>query len=201
LTHERFEGGFASGLDVATAEAQSATTAAQLPSIEALASQTIYSLSILIGVKPAALNEELSITGTIPGAPPVVPAGVPSDLLRRRPDIRMAETSIHAATARIGVAESQLFPSFNIAGSIGAQSANLSSLFNWSSRFWSICPSALWHLFDSGRNMAGVEVQKALQEQEVITYQQTVLNPLQEVENALIAASKEQAHREARSEI
>jgi multidrug efflux system outer membrane protein len=197
LTRQRFEGGFVSGLDVANAEAQSATTAAQIPLLESSAQQAIYSLSVLLGAPPATLAAELSPTGTIPGAPPEVPAGVPSELLRRRPDIRKAEAQIHSATARIGVATAELFPKFTIAGSAGFQSGNFSSWFDWVNRFWSYGPSMSWRLFETGRIRAGVELQKALQEQEVIAYRQTVLSALQEVENALIASAKEQAHREA----
>lgn len=197
LTRQRFEGGFVSGLDVANAEAQSATTSAQIPLLESSVQQAIYSLSVLLGSPPAALTAELSPVGTIPGALPEVPAGVPSDLLRRRPDIRRAEAQIHAATARIGVAAAELFPKFTIAGSAGFQSTDFSSWFNWASRFWSFGPSVRWRLFETGRIRAGVELQKALQDQEVINYQQTVLSALQEVENALIASAKEQAHREA----
>ncbi|MGA8179958.1 MAG: efflux transporter outer membrane subunit [Desulfobacterales bacterium] len=197
LTRQRFEGGFVSGLDVANAEAQSATTAAQIPLLESSAQQTIYSLSVLLGEPPAALAAELSQTGTIPGAPPEVPAGVPSELLRRRPDIRRAEAQIHSATARIGVAAAELFPKFTIAGSAGFQSNNFSSWFDWVNRFWSYGPSLSWRLFETGRLRAGVALQKALQEQEVIAYRQTVLSALQEVENALVASTKEQAHREA----
>ncbi len=197
LTRQRFEGGFVSGLDVANAEAQSATTAAQIPLLESAARQSIYSLGILMGEVPAALDTELSPTGTIPGGPPRVPVGVPSDLLRRRPDIRLAEVRIHAATARIGIAVADLFPKFTITGSAGYQSADFGSLLDWSNHFWSFGPSVAWHLFDSGRIRAGVEVQKTLQEQEIIAYRQTILNGLQEVENALVASEKEQAHREA----
>jgi multidrug efflux system outer membrane protein len=197
LTRQRFEGGFVSGLDVANADAQSATTGAQIPLLESSAQQAIYSLSVLLGAPPAALTAELSPVGTIPGALPEVPAGVPSALLRRRPDIRRAEAQIHAATARIGVAAAELFPKFTIAGSAGFQSNNFSSWFDWANRFWSFGPSLRWRLFETGRIRAGVELQKALQEQEVIAYQQTVLSALQEVENALIASAKEQAHREA----
>jgi len=197
LTRQRFEGGFVSGLDVANAEAQSATTAAQIPLLESSVQQAIYSLSVLLGEPPASLEAELSPTGIIPGAPPEVPAGVPSELLRRRPDIRRAEAQIHAATARIGVAAAELFPKFTIAGSAGYQSGEFSSWFDWANRFWFFGPSLSWRLFESGRIRAGVELQKALQEQEVITYRQTVLSALQEVENALIASSKEQAHRKA----
>ena len=197
ITRQRFEGGFVSGLDVANADAQAATTASQIPLLESSAQQAIHSLSILLGAPPAALRAELSPIGTIPGSLAEVPAGVPSELLRRRPDIRRAEARIHAATARIGVAAAELFPKFTIAGSIGYQSSDFSSWFDWVNRFWSFGPSIRWRLFETGRIRAGVELQKALQEQEIIAYQQTVLSSLQEVENALIASAKEQAHRDA----
>jgi NodT family efflux transporter outer membrane factor (OMF) lipoprotein len=197
LTRERFTGGFVSGLDVANAEALTATTAAQLPLLESSARQTIYSLSVLVGEAPAALDARLTPAGSIPGAPPAVPLGIPSDLLRRRPDIRMAEARIHAATARIGVAAAELFPKFTIAGSIGYQSTDFGSLFEGASRFWSFGPSAVWHLFASGSLRAGVDEQKALQEQAIITYRLTVLSALQEVENALVASTTEQAHRQS----
>jgi multidrug efflux system outer membrane protein len=197
LTRERFEGGFVSGLDVANAEALTATTAAQLPLLESSARQSMYSLSILIGEAPAALEAQLSAAAAIPAAPPQVPLGVPSDLLRRRPDIRSAEARIHAATARIGVAAAELFPKLTLSGSIGYQATDFGSWLDSANRFWSLGPSAVWRLFESGRIRAGVEVQKALQEQEIIAYRQTVLNGLQEVENALVASTKEQAHREA----
>ncbi|MFN2222469.1 MAG: efflux transporter outer membrane subunit, partial [Candidatus Promineifilaceae bacterium] len=195
LTRERFEGGFVSGLDVANAEAQTATTAARIPLLESSARQTIYSLGILLGNPPAALAAELSPAGAIPDASPEVPLGLPSDLLRRRPDIRQAEARLHAATARIGVAAAELFPKFTITGSMGYQSDDAGTFFDGS--FWTLGPSALWHLFAGGGLRAGVDVQKALQEQEIITYQKAVLGALQEVENALAASSKEYAHRHA----
>ena len=197
LTRQRFEGGFVSGLDVANADALSATTAAQIPLLEAAAQQTIYGLSVLLGDAPAALAQELSPLGLIPAAPPAVPLKVPSELLRRRPDIRQAEAQIHSATARIGVAVADLYPKFTISGAAGYRATDFSNLMDWSSRFWSFGPSVSWPLFQSGSLRANVEAQKALQEQEVIIYRQTVLGALQEVENALVAAAKEQAHRAA----
>jgi multidrug efflux system outer membrane protein len=198
LTRERFEGGFASGLDVANAEAQVATTAAVIPLLEASARQTIYSLSVLLGRQPAALVQELAPALAIPTAPPAAPMGVPSDLLRRRPDIRQAEAGVHAATARIGVAEADLYPKFTISGSAGFQSSDLGSWLNWSSRLWNIVlPSVTWQVFDMGRTRSNIAQQEALQEQSLIVYEKTVLTALQEVENALIALNKEQEHRKA----
>ena len=198
LTRQRFEFGFVSGLDVATAEAQVATTAAVIPLLEASARQTIYSLSVLLGRQPAALVQELAPALAIPTAPPAAPMGVPSDLLRRRPDIRQAEAGVHAATARIGVAEADLYPKFTISGSAGFQSSDLGSWLNWSSRLWNIVlPSVTWQVFDMGRTRSNIAQQEALQEQSLIVYEKTVLTALQEVENALIALNKEQEHRKA----
>jgi NodT family efflux transporter outer membrane factor (OMF) lipoprotein len=197
LTRQRFEGGFVSGLDVANASAQVATTASQIPFLEAAARQSMYALAILLGREPADLVGELIPDSPVPAAPPAAPAGVPSDLLRRRPDIRRAEAGIHAATARIGVATADLFPRFTIIGSAGVRSGDFSSWLTWAQRFWSFGPSASWRVFDTGRTRAAIEEQEALQEQAFIGYRQTLLNALQEVENALFASAKEQERREA----
>jgi len=197
LTRQRFQGGLVSGLDVANAEAQVATTAAQIPLLEQSAQQTIYSLSLLLGREPGALLAELTPPTAIPTAPPAVPVGVPSELLRRRPDIRQAEALIHAATADIGVATADLFPSISLTGNLGTQGSKFNSLGNWSNRFWSIGPSVSWPVFASGRIRSNIEVQRALEEQSLIAYRTTVLTALQDVENALIASAKEQEHYQA----
>ncbi|MCC7145972.1 MAG: efflux transporter outer membrane subunit [Phycisphaeraceae bacterium] len=197
LTRQRYEGGFVSGLDLANANALVASTAGQIPLLEASAQQTIYTLSILLGQPPGALLEELSPVADIPAAPPQVPTGVPSELLRRRPDIRQAEAQIHAATARIGVATADLFPKFTLTGAIGYQSGQISSWFNPASQSWSFGPSATWQIFDSGRIKSNIKVQNALEEQSILNYQKAVLTALQEVENALISSASEQEHRKA----
>jgi multidrug efflux system outer membrane protein len=196
LTRKRFNTGFVGALDVANADAQTAATASQIPLLESSIQQTIYSLSILFDREPSALMVELIDTSSIPTAPLNVPAGVPSDLLRRRPDIRSAEAGIHSATARVGVAVAELFPKFSLSGSAGYQSSQSSTLTNWNNRFWSIGPSASWPIFAGGSIVSNIELQKALEEQSLIVYRQTVLNALQEVENALIASYKEQQHRD-----
>ena len=197
LTRQRFQGGFVSALDVANGDALVATTAAEIPMMESAARQAIYSLGVLLGQEPGALIQELAPASEIPAGSPLVPVGVPSDLVRRRPDIRRAEANIHGATARIGVAAADLFPKFTITGSAGLQSANSNTLLDPVSRFWSLGPSVTWPLFNMGRNRSAVELQKALLEESVVTYRQTVLAALQEVENALIASEKEREHRQA----
>jgi NodT family efflux transporter outer membrane factor (OMF) lipoprotein len=197
LTRKLFKTGFYSALDTANADALTATTAAQIPVLETLARQYIYSLSLLIGREPGALMTELTPPSGIPAAAPSVPVGIPADLLRQRPDIRMAEAQIHAATARIGVATADLFPKFTLSGAAGFMNNDFTSWFDWVNRFWSFGPSASWQIFDTGKTRANIEQQKALEEQSVITYQQTVLTALQEVENALISSTQEYERRKA----
>jgi outer membrane protein, multidrug efflux system len=197
VTRKRKVGGIAAGLDVANADADVATTAATIPVFEQSADQTIYALSILIAQPPGALGPELKTEVPIPTTPPLVPVGLPSDLLRRRPDIRRAEEQLHAATARIGVAVANLFPHFFLNGSGGTEAANFPGLANWGNRFWSVGPSVTWDVFDAGQVWAQVQVQNELEQQALLTYHQAVLSALQDVENALVAYAKEQQHRAA----
>lgn len=197
LTRQRFKSGFAGSLDVTNADALAASTTANIPSLETAARQYIHSLSVLLGQPPAALAVELTPAADIPSASPAVPVGVPSDLVRRRPDIRTAEARIHAATARVGVATADLFPKFMLNGAAGYQSATSNTLLSWNNRFWSFGPSASWNLFDTGRTRAGIEVQKALEEQALLTYRQTVLSALMDAENALVASVNEEQRRAA----
>ncbi|MCY2930336.1 MAG: efflux transporter outer membrane subunit [Planctomycetota bacterium] len=197
VTRLKLAGGLIGELDVANADAQVATTASAIPALETTVQQDIYTLSVLLAQPPGALAGELSPASAVPVPSPVVPVGVPSDLLRRRPDIRKAEASIHGATARIGVATAELFPKLSISGSMGYQSNLFDTWTRWANRFWSWGPSASWRLFDAGAIQADIEAKKALQEQSVVAYQQVVLTALQDVENALVAASKEQDRRTA----
>ncbi len=191
LTRKKFGAGLVGSLDVANADAQVATTEATIPTLEAGARQTIYNISVLLGRPPAELVKELSPDGPIPPSSPDVPVGLPSELLRRRPDIRKAEAQIHGATARIGVATADLFPKFTLTGSLGFEADKLAQMGNLNNRFWSFGPAMSWPLFDAGRISSNIEVQKALTEQSVLTYQQTVLTALQEVESAMISYDRE----------
>jgi NodT family efflux transporter outer membrane factor (OMF) lipoprotein len=197
LTRELFEGGFIPSLDVANAEAQVASTQSQIPSVESATRQAIYNLSVLLGQEPGALLEELTPEAPIPPTPPQVPVGLPSDLLRRRPDIRRAEADLHSATARVGVATADLFPRFSLTGSLGLEGDKAKSLTNWNNNFFSVGPSVSWPVFDAGRIRSNIEVQNAVQEQALIAYEATVLTALRDVEVALIAYAKEQQRREA----
>jgi NodT family efflux transporter outer membrane factor (OMF) lipoprotein len=195
LTRRRAAGGFVSGLDVANAEAEVASNESRIPLLEQNVQQVIYSLSVLLGREPGALLTELIADAPIPATPPAVPVGLPSELLRRRPDIRRAEANLHAATARVGVATADLFPRFSLTGSLGTSGSQPKDLVNWDNRFWSIGPSVSWPIFDAGKIRANIGLQTAIQEQLLVGYRSTILLALQDVENALIAYAKEQQHQ------
>jgi multidrug efflux system outer membrane protein len=200
ITEKRYKAGFVGALDVANAKAQVATTQATIPVFEASARAAIYSLGVLLGREPAVLEKDLSREAPIPPVPPEIPVGLPSDLLRRRPDIRRAEAQVHAATARIGVATADLFPKFNLAGSFGLSASDVTRIDRWTSNYWSWGPSVTWPIFAGGRIYWNIKVQNALQEQALLTYEKTVLTALKDVETALVAYSKEQEHRKALTE-
>lgn len=197
ITRQRFNAGFVGGLDVANADAQVASTASTIPVLETSARQSIYALSVLLARPPAELLNDLAPSGSLPMTPPEVPAGLPSDLLRRRPDIRQAEAQLHAATAQIGVAVADLFPKFSLTGSLNWQADKLSGLNNSAARVWSLGPSVNWPIFQGGSLEANVRVQEALRDQAYLAYRKTVLVALQDVENALVAYAKEWEHRKS----
>ncbi len=152
------------------AEALAATTAGQIPLFEMQIRQTIYSLSLLLGGEPSALLAELTPEAALPAALATVPLGCLPTCSCRRPDIRMAEAKIHAATARIGVAKADLFPKFTISGALGLQNSTFSSTLNRASTVWSLGPALNWPLFDMGRSRANLELRKAVQEEELLAY-------------------------------
>ena len=199
IARRQFEAGLVSGLDLANATAQVATTESVIPRLESDARLVVYALGVLLGREPGALLEELSAEAPIPATPPEVPIGLPADLLRRRPDVRRAEADLHAATARIGVATADLFPRFSLTGSFGTAGPHFGDLFDAQNRAWSFGPSLRWPLFDAGRIRANIDVTYAIQEQALLGYRSTVLTALQDVESALVAYASEQRQHEALS--
>jgi NodT family efflux transporter outer membrane factor (OMF) lipoprotein len=152
----------------------------------------VYALSVLLGLPPAALDNELEPWDKIPEPPRVVTVGIPADLLRRRPDIRRAERQLAAATAQVGVATADLYPKFSLTGAFGFQGNRVQSLPTLNDRFWSLGPSFTVPLFDAGRIASNIEVQTALQAQALTAYKKAVLAALQEVETALVGFAREQ---------
>jgi outer membrane protein, multidrug efflux system len=197
ITHKRFEAGFVSRLDVANADAQVNTTAAQIPTLEASAQAAIFSLGVLLGQHPDFLAKSLNKPHPLPTTPPAIPVGLPSDLIRRRPDIRRVEAQLQAATARIGVATADLFPKFFLTGNAGFAASDLTRLGNANSKYWSFSPSVTWPVFAGGRIRWNIELQDARQQETLLNYQQTVLTALKDVETALVAYAKEQEHQKS----
>jgi len=197
LTQGRFQAGLSSKLAVVQSQALLAGTEAKVPVLEASVRQAIHRLGVLLGLEPEALLEELLPAANIPPAPPAVPVGLPSDLLRRRPDIRRAERQLAAATANIGVATADLFPRFSLTGLIGLQSTAAADLLTSQSRFWTYGPSVRWPVFDAGKARAAIQVQSTRQEEALAIYEKTVLNALEEVESAMVVYAKSRAASEA----
>lgn len=196
ITRTRNVAGFVGPLDTANADASVASTESAIPSLEQSVRQSMYTLAVLLGEQPSALIDELAPAHAIPAGPKQIPVGLPSDLLRRRPDIRRAEADLHSATAQVGVAVSDLYPRFSLIGSAGVRSSRFSQLMNWNNGFWSIGPSVSWPIWEGGRIQANIEVQKLGADQSLVNWQRTVLFALQDVENTLIAYEKEQQRRE-----
>lgn len=186
LTRQRQAVGLTTELDVANAGAQLDSTRAQVPQMEREVTQDINQLSLLMGREPDTLRTELETERPVPPVPPVLPIGLPSDLTRRRPDIREAEARLHAATARIGVAVGDLFPRLTLSASGGVQSQGASDLLKWASRFGSIGPAFEMPVFDGSR-WATVRLQNVRAQEAALDYERTVLAALHEVENALAA--------------
>jgi NodT family efflux transporter outer membrane factor (OMF) lipoprotein len=195
LTQQRAAGGVTTDLDVANASAQLRTTLAEIPSLEQQEAQAINALSLLLGQPPNALREELAKAKPVPPVPPRVPVGLPSELARRRPDIRQAEAQLHAATADIGVAEANFYPSLNLAGSFGLQSLQIKNAFNLSSKQYAIGPGLTIPIFQGGQLRSTLELRKAQQQEAAVAFQKTVLQAWHDVDNALTAYRAEQVRR------
>lgn len=192
LTEDRRRNGLAPQTDVENARAQLGGLRAQLPQYESQARQAMNGLAVLLGQPPGALDAELSTPAPMPALPAAVPIGVPSSLARRRPDVRRAEASLHAATANIGVSVAQLFPDVSLTGQFGLRNTQLDYLTRWGSHFYSFGPSVSLPIFQGGRLVSNVRLSRAQQASAALDYRQTVLTALQDVENALVAYRTDQ---------
>jgi len=191
ITEDRRGAGFASDLDVANAAALVANTKAAIPLLETSLRQTAHAISVLLDKPPEDSLGLLADPRPVPTASSTVPTGIPSDLLRRRPDIRSAEANAHAATARIGVAVADLFPKFSLTGSLTQQSVKLSDWLSPAARASSYGPSFNWALFQGGNLQANIQMQQALRAEAVLAYRKTVLVALQEVEDSMVACAND----------
>ena len=197
LTRDRAQAGLNTELDVANAAAQVAATESQVPDLEAQAAQQVNAIALLLGEPPDALDSKLAAATPIPPVPPTVPVGLPSELARRRPDIRQAEANLHAATATVGVAVADFFPRVTLSGSIAIQATQVKYLGSLGSDTYSLGPSITLPIFQGGRLTRTLELRRAQQQEAAIGYQRAVLNALHDVNNALTTYASEQLRQQA----
>ncbi|HEX3842717.1 MAG TPA: efflux transporter outer membrane subunit [Steroidobacteraceae bacterium] len=195
LTRDRRNAGLTSDLDVQNATAEVGTTQAEVPLADREITVDVNELSELMAKPPEALRAQLGQPRDVPPVPPVVPIGLPSELARRRPDVRQAEANLHAATAEIGIAISNYFPKLTLTAGGGYQSEGLSQLLQTASHFASIGPAIELPIFEGGRLRATVRLQRVKAKEAAVTYAQTVLGALHQAEDALAAYGADQARR------
>jgi multidrug efflux system outer membrane protein len=197
LTAARARAGLASDLDVERSLALAEATAAEEPLLDAAIDAAIFRLALLLGETPEALVTELAPESPIPVAASDVALGVPADLLRRRPDVRAAERALAAATARIGESEAELYPRFQLIGSIGGRGEDAGDVFTSDGLFWSIGPRVSWPILHGGRIRALVDARDAQQAQALASYEGTLLRAVGEVETAHARWRSEQRRHQA----
>jgi outer membrane protein, multidrug efflux system len=196
LTQALLQAGRGTELDVSRAEAQLNGTLAIIPPLETRIARASHRLGVLIGQQPTVLVTTLSAPLPLPGLPTFVALGKPEGLLRRRPDIRIAERNLAAATARVGVATADLFPRITVLGSIGVEAGSLKGFGQGGIETFSIGPSIFWAAFDLGRVRARIRAADARTEAALAQYEQRVLLALEETENTLVDFQRQQARRD-----
>lgn len=192
LAESLYQSGLDSEIAPQTIRAKLEEISSTLPLLQTSLQQGIHRLAVLLGKNPEAVQERFKEKRTIPISTDSIPVGLPSDLLRRRPDIRQAERTLAAATANIGVAIADLFPSFSLLGAFGFESDHSNNWLKAISRSWTIGPAVNWPILYFGRIRNNIRVQNSKQEQALLAYEQTILTSLEDVENALIAYYKEE---------
>ena len=188
-----------STLEIRRAEQDVSRAQAVIPDLERQIGQKEHQLTLLMGRNPARIIRGASLRDH--PLPPEVPAGLPSALLERRPDIVEAEQRLVAANAKIGVAKAAFFPQISLTGNFGAQSLQFADLFVGSSRVWQFGPTLTVPIFNMGRNRANLEISRAQQEQALAAYERTIQQAFREVEDALLAYQKIQEVRTERERL
>lgn len=191
LTETRRQSGLASQLEVAQAQAEADTTESVIPGYEAQIKQSIHIISVLLGREPGALFPRLENPAAIPSNTNFIIADLPSELLKRRPDIRRAERQMAVANASVGVATAELYPKVNLAAFLGFQN-NVVTDFTPIGKSWSAASTITMPILNWGKLNANIRSKKSQYEQAFLTYQATVLTAFKEVEDALVAYNKEQ---------
>lgn len=191
LTRNKFRLGAVSQVDLSNAEGLAASTEAAVFELEASYRETVHRLSVLTGRPPETLMERMEASAAIPAPRLPIPTGIPADILLSRPDIRLAERQLAQYTARIGQAEAERYPSISLTGSISTSAASAGDLGRKSTIGWSFGPSLTVPLFNGGQLAAAVDVARAQRDRYFIAYRSAVLTALEDVENAIVALSRE----------
>lgn len=199
LTEWRSQAGLVSAQDVEQARSIREQTRAQVPALETALAAAEHRLDVLLGLPPGALHARLAPGPGLPGVNSYasLAIGIPADTLRQRPDVRRAERQLAAATARVGVAQAARYPSFDISGSLGLESLTAAALNDPGASAGSLLGSITLPIFEAGRRRSQVVVQDALREQAEVSYEQSVLGALADVENALVAVSRNRDREDA----
>ncbi|HJT88244.1 MAG TPA: efflux transporter outer membrane subunit, partial [Bryobacteraceae bacterium] len=182
LTQNRFDGGLASGAEVAQARTQLETTNVQDIEVGVQRAQYEHAIAVLIGTTPESFHIAVQ---PLNSQPPDIPVGLPSELLERRPDIAEAERSMAAANEQIGIARAAFFPTLLLTAAGGMEGGSFVNWFAWPSRFWALGPSTLETVFDAGRRRATQQSAQAGYDSAVATYRQNALTAFQQVEDNL----------------
>lgn len=191
LANSLGQSGLADDIQVENEMAELAQNKSLLPQLKDQYKESLYQLTFLLGQNPGEMNARFEKRCPIPLAEQKVPVGLPSDLLRRRPDIRIAERNYYAACARIGQAKADLFPSFSLTGALAGASSEIGNIFTKKAFVWLVWPSINWNIFQGWKTMANIKVQTSKQKQSLIAYEQTISSALKDVESALVAYVEE----------
>lgn len=191
LTQEREYAGLTTQLDVANAKATAAQISSQIPTLIARRDGLINQIGLLLGETPDGLPQDLVTPAPVPLTPPVVPVGLPSTLLTRRPDVREALDTLHAATAQIGEAKADFFPDISLSASTSLQSIHFNSLNEWKSLAYSFGPTITLPIFQGGMLRGQLKLTEAQQKEAAISYAKTVLTAFTQVDTALITYAQE----------
>jgi NodT family efflux transporter outer membrane factor (OMF) lipoprotein len=197
LIGARRKTGFVTNLDVNQQSTVVATAAAQIPQLDAQARGQIHALGVLVGETPEALAAQLGVPGAIPPPPPALPTGLPSELLRRRPDVREAERRLAASNAQIGEQIANLYPKLELIGLASFASSSIGNLFSADNLASAAVAMATQPIFDAGRRHASVRVAREETIQAALAYRGAVLAALRDVEDGLARYKAEETRRVA----
>jgi NodT family efflux transporter outer membrane factor (OMF) lipoprotein len=197
IVQDRLDSGLTTTLSLEQAKYNLESTKSEIPTLRTGIEQGKNGLAVLLGEFPGSLKKLLATYKKIPITPVEVAVGVPADLLRRRPDVRLRERELAAQTALVGVATADLYPKLTLFGSIGLESLSAASLFTGPAAAFQIGPKITWNVFDAGRIRDNIKVEDERQEQALIQYESSVLTAVKDVENALIDYADEQVRRKS----